>query len=298
MLEIFLAFHYFRRKGRMFWHKAGVVAFIISDTACTVGVCAEVYVALIESPSVDFQKHYADATLLWQASLTVIATYTTASVEQAFLCYIFYALTNRRFISGFFVLTIFVHLGISLAAAGLVAEAGLVAKARKIAMTHRVSEIGAISCAATDILVAAALAVTFHKMEASVTRGRTMRSLIRRLLILSLTSGVIVASFTIIHMVLLLVNNPASTIIFFCQGRAYALTLLSNFLLGVPVDSAVSPANDTSPLSIPGSQSITTPPETFSLHFRTRSQSGNTSSNNNINIPKSPSAPQDKSQSD
>ncbi|KAJ7864916.1 hypothetical protein B0H13DRAFT_2353316 [Mycena leptocephala] len=220
MVEIFLAFQYFQRKGRMFWHKAGVGAFIISDTACT---------------------HYTDATLLWQASLTIIATYTTALVEQAFLCYIFYALTNRRFIAGFLVLTIFIHLGISLAAAGLVAEG------KKIAMTNRVSKIGAISCATTDILVAAALAATFYKMEASLTRGQTLRSLIRRLLILSLTSGVIVASFTIIHMVLLLVRNPASTIFFFCQGRAYALTLLSNFLLGVPVKSAVSQANDTSP---------------------------------------------------
>ncbi|KAJ7871288.1 hypothetical protein B0H13DRAFT_1895782 [Mycena leptocephala] len=281
MLEIFLAFQYFQRKGRMFWHKAGVGAFIISDTACTVGVCAQVYVALIEYPSVDFQKHYTDATLLWQASLTIIATYTTASVEQAFLCYIFYTLTNRRFIAGFLVLTIFIHLGISLAAAGLVAEG------KKIAMTNRVSKIGAISCAITDILVAAALAATFYKMEASLTRGRTLRTLM---------SGVVVASFTIIHMVLLLVRNPASTIFFFCQGRAYALTLLSNFLLGVPVKSAVSQANDTNPLSIPGRESITTP-ETFSLHFHTRSQSGNMSSNN-IGIPKSPSPPQDKSQSD
>ncbi|KAJ7810135.1 hypothetical protein B0H13DRAFT_2384775 [Mycena leptocephala] len=195
MLEIFLAFQYFQRKGRMFWHKAGVGAFIISDTACTVGVCAQVYVALIEYPSVDFQEHYTDATLLWQASLTIIATYITASVEQAFLCYIFYALTNRRFIAGFLGLTIFIHLGISLAAAGLVAEG------KMIAMTNRVSKIGAISCATTDILVAAALAATFYEMEASLTRGRTLRSLIRRLLILSLTSGVIVASFTIIHMI-------------------------------------------------------------------------------------------------
>ncbi|KAJ7834166.1 hypothetical protein B0H13DRAFT_1914198, partial [Mycena leptocephala] len=210
MLEIFLVFQYFQRKGRMFWHKAGVGAFIISDTACTVGVCAQVYVALIEYPSVDFQEHYTDDTLLWQASLTIIATYTTASDKQAVHCWIL-------------VLTIFIHLGISLAAAGLVAEG------KKIAMTNRVSKIGAISCATTDILVAAALAATFYKMEASLTRGRTLRSL---------TSGVIVASFTIIHMVLLLVRNPGSTIFFFCQGRAYALTLLSNFLLGVPVKSA------------------------------------------------------------
>jgi hypothetical protein len=79
-----------------------------------------------------------------------------------------------------------VQLGISLAAAGLVAEG------KKIAMTNRVSKyvvhpvymlvrlmlsrIGAISCAITDILVAAALAATFYKMEASLTRGRTLRT--------------------------------------------------------------------------------------------------------------------------
>jgi hypothetical protein len=50
----------------------------------------------------------------------------------------------------------------------------------------------------------------------------TRNSLIRRLLILSLTSGVVVASFTIIHMVLLLVRNP---------GNHYHLTVetLSHF---------------------------------------------------------------------
>ncbi|KAK7038595.1 hypothetical protein R3P38DRAFT_548171 [Favolaschia claudopus] len=264
MLEIVLAVEYFHRPGRLASHKAGVVVLLCSDLACTIAVCAQVYVALIQYPGVDFEAHYADSTMQWEASLTIFSTYITASVEQAFLCYIFYALAKQRLLTGFLVLNIFVHLGFSCTFA-VVCALGLL-KFRNF------GNIGAVTCAATDFLIAIALAVTFHKMELSlpvVPRRRTIQSLIRRMLILSLTSGLLVASFTIIHMVLLAAGSSVSTIFWFCQGRIYTLTLLSNFLLGVPA----SRANETDPLSIPETTNAPATAETFSLRFRPHGQS-------------------------
>ncbi|KAJ6583856.1 hypothetical protein DFH09DRAFT_1143676 [Mycena vulgaris] len=102
---------------------------------------------------------------------------------------------------------------------------------------------GTIGCAVTDILIAATLSFTFYKLEASHTPARSTHSLVRRLMVLSLTSGVIVASVTLLGMIFLVQGVPVYIVVFFSQGRAYALTVLSNFLLGTPISSTPSKTN-------------------------------------------------------
>jgi len=93
-------------------------------------------------------------------------------------------------------------------------------------------EIGTIACAATDVIIAACLLYTFIRLEKTSVVQVSMRSLLHRLMILILTSGVVVASTTLFTMVFLLRGNiGASTMFFFIQGRVYAVTVLANILI-------------------------------------------------------------------
>ncbi|KAF7364741.1 hypothetical protein MVEN_00343900 [Mycena venus] len=228
MLEIILAFKYFQRPNRPLLHRIGVAIFIVADTACTVGICWQAYLVLLIFPCADLTRVFLNS-LYWPISIVILSTYATASVEQAFLCALFYSLTKRRFITGFLVFTIFFHLGFSWASAALVLKQQNPGGKAFIA-----TQIGAISCAATDFLIAVALSVTFYRLENRTVKGRTTQSILRRLAVLSLTSGCIVASITLLALVTLLKGKNVYIIFFNCQGRAYALTVLANFLLGLP----------------------------------------------------------------
>ncbi|KAJ6585522.1 hypothetical protein B0H19DRAFT_1109890 [Mycena capillaripes] len=235
MLEVILIVKYFRRPNRPLWHKIGVGMFLLSDTACTISICAQVYLTLLVFPCVDISRVFLNS-LYWPISITILSTYATASIEQAFLCYLFYSLTKRRTITGFLVFTIFFHLGFSWASAALVLkERGPGGKA------FTATSIGAISCAVTDVLVAVALGCTFYRLESRVVKGRVIQSILRRLGVLTLTSGFVVASITLVAVINLMLGSSVYVLFFFCQGRAYALTILANFLLGLPTN-ATEPA--------------------------------------------------------
>ncbi|KAF7348165.1 hypothetical protein MSAN_01769400 [Mycena sanguinolenta] len=160
------------------------------------------------------------------------------SVRTTFIGYPdsdFLARTKRRFVTGFLVFSIFFHLGFSYASAGLVLE-----ERNPLGKALTTTQIGAISCAATDCLIAVLLACSFYQMESRTIKGRTTQSILRRLGVLSVTSGFIVASITLIAVVGLLKGENYYTLFFYCQGRAYALTLLANFMMGLPA-GAVEP---------------------------------------------------------
>ncbi|KAJ7231108.1 hypothetical protein C8J57DRAFT_1385556 [Mycena rebaudengoi] len=82
-------------------------------------------------------------------------------------------------------------------------------------------------------MIAAALLYTFIRMDVSAFRGST-HSLLRRLIALFFSSDVIVASGTILSMILMLNGKSAYLLFFYSQGRVYALTILGNFAVGVP----------------------------------------------------------------
>ncbi|KAJ7859895.1 hypothetical protein B0H13DRAFT_1123751 [Mycena leptocephala] len=237
MLEVLLVIKYFRRPNHPLWHKVGVGIFILADTACTFGICAQVYLILLVFPCTDLEGVFVNS-LYWPISITSLSTYVTASVEQGFLCYLLYTVTKRRLITGFFAFTIFLHLGVSLAAVGVVIDERNAEGRADILM-----KIGAISCAVTDVLLAASLAFTVYGMESRVGKPRTIQSLLRRLGVLSLTSGVLAAFTTIAAVTTVMVGSVAFTLFFFVQGRVYAFTILANLLLGFPGKAAPTETN-------------------------------------------------------
>ncbi|KAK7022192.1 hypothetical protein R3P38DRAFT_2959899 [Favolaschia claudopus] len=227
ILEIILAIKYFHRPNRPLWNKIGVGALIFSDTVCTVGICWQTYVELLLYPCIGLTGAGFRNSLYWPIAVTLLSTYMAASIEQGFLCSLFYSLSKQRIITGFLVVSIFLHLGFSWASAALVLK-HRTPNGKSITAT----QIGAISCAVTDFLIAVALSGTFYRMDAGAIKGRWTHNLLRRLGALSLTSGCIVASTTLIAVVTLLKGNNVYIIFFFLQGRMYAVSVLGSFLSG------------------------------------------------------------------
>ncbi|KAF8215133.1 hypothetical protein K438DRAFT_1955122 [Mycena galopus ATCC 62051] len=267
-LEILLAIKFFQRPKRLLWHKIGVTAFVVADTVCTAGICWEAYLVLLVFPCLNLAGEFLDQ-LYWPISVVILATYTTASVEQAFLVALFHSLeiltlTKRRIITGFLVFGIFFHLAFSWASAALVLE-----QQNPGGRAFVATQIGAISCAATDCLIAITLSFTFYRLESRTIKGRTTQSMLRRLAVRSLTCGVIVASITLFSVVTLLKGNDVYPLFFFCQGRAYGLTILANFLLGLPTGYEESDPNASS--RIASSRRVTDTGVVFRVEYGLRS---------------------------
>ncbi|KAF7344966.1 hypothetical protein MVEN_01659300 [Mycena venus] len=208
MLEVVLAVRYFRHSSRSLLHRAGMSAIVASDTLCTFAICAKIYMLVSLYPSQP--PHGFPRFGLETLTVILCSTYATASLAQLFLCALYFNLTKRRVITVLLVFSIVAHLSFSCASAVLVVVTG-----SPLGWALITSKIGAISCAATDSMIAAALLHIFIRMDAtSAFRGST-HNLLRRLIVLFLSSGVIVASTTLLSMILLLNNKPAYSLFFF-----------------------------------------------------------------------------------
>ncbi|KAJ7731909.1 hypothetical protein DFH07DRAFT_991023 [Mycena maculata] len=237
MLEIVLTVRYFQKSSRRpILHRLGVAAIFTFDTACTIAVCAEIY--LIPFMLACRPDSFSPVPTVRFLAVILFTTYGTASLEQLFLCYLYFALTKNRVIAGCLVSSIAVHLAASYASAILSLKAespvGTAFLTSKYGTRFFQPRVGAIACAVTDVMIACTLLHTFVRMEkASAVRVST-HSLLRRLMVMIFTSGVVVASNTLLEMILLVKGNLAYSLFFYAQGRVYALTLLTNFLLGIP----------------------------------------------------------------
>ncbi|KAJ7779811.1 hypothetical protein B0H16DRAFT_726302 [Mycena metata] len=224
--ELILCIRYFSRPSRPLVHKIAVGMLVFFDTVCTVAISIDTALDVMP-PKVSTDPHLVLAPL----TVSIIATYVSAAIAQLFLCNLFYILTGNVFVSIGMLVLIFVHVAFSWAS-GISILTGLTTQGTVLTETT----VGAISCAATDIIISGSLAWKFSRMMArtGVRPQNSARSLVRRVLILTVSSGVACAANTTIMMILLLKRNLAFEFFYTCQGRVYALTILGNFLLGIP----------------------------------------------------------------
>ncbi|KAF7368728.1 hypothetical protein MVEN_00197500 [Mycena venus] len=227
MLEIVLMFRYFQLPSRPLVHRIGVLAIGVLDTICTFAIWANIYIVVLMFPCQS--EFIIPRSSLQILSVILITTYTTASIEQLFLCFLYFSLTKKRMITVFLVFCVAVHLGFSYASAILI-----LVNNTPLGSSFLTSKMGAISCAVTDVMVAAALLFTFVRFQKTIVIRVSMQSLLRRLTVLVFASGVVVASTTLFVMIFLLQGVPAYSLFFYCQGRIYALTILCNFLVSMP----------------------------------------------------------------
>ncbi|KAJ6537002.1 hypothetical protein B0H19DRAFT_1182351 [Mycena capillaripes] len=225
-LEIVLCCRYFARPSRPLVHKIGVATLIVFDTVCTVAIGFGVCMAALRLPITNL------ALFLSPLATQIITTYISAVIAQLFLCNLLFILTGNKIVAGGMWILIFLHLGFSWASAIM-----SLTTLNLGGITFTTTTVGAVLCAATDIIIATSLAWKFWRMMAGTMREHSTRSLLRRVLILSVSSGAICAGNTLLMMILLLRGSEFSEFFFACQGRVYALTLLGNFLVGIPARS-------------------------------------------------------------
>ncbi|KAF7345416.1 hypothetical protein MVEN_01559600 [Mycena venus] len=223
-LELVLCAHYFARPSRPLVNKIGIGIMLLADTVCTVVLCFKLGLAI--SPN---QEHFRFIVAL---AIQIIATYVSAVIAQLNFCHLFYVLTGNKLVSGALLILISIHLGFSWASGILLLRFPRLGPSSGIAFT--VNTVGAVTCAATDLVIAVCLAWKFYKMMQATIPGHGTRSLVRRVLILSVGSGAICAINTLSMLILLLKGSAIFNFLGTIQGRVYALSLLANFLLSIP----------------------------------------------------------------
>ncbi|KAJ7729459.1 hypothetical protein B0H16DRAFT_1586798 [Mycena metata] len=222
--EILLCFRYFSRPSRPLSHKIAVGTLIFADTVCTVAIAFQTAFLLLP-PVITTNIRL----LLAPLAVAIVFTYISAAIAQLFLCNLFYVLTGNIFLTVGLLVLILVHVAFSWAS-GL--SVVLLLQVGGIVFTE--TTVGAISCAATDVIISVSLAWKFSRMMAGTRPKNSTRSLLRRLLIITVSSGLFCAANTFVMMMLLLKGSPVYAFFFACQGRVYALTILGNFLVGIP----------------------------------------------------------------
>ncbi|KAF8194831.1 hypothetical protein K438DRAFT_809294 [Mycena galopus ATCC 62051] len=222
-VELVLCGQYFMRPGRLLVYRIAAGIMIIADTTCTLATSVNVCLTVLGTPLTSFPL------VIVPITVAIFATAISSAVTQLFLCQLFYALTKNRLVTGALLVMIFVHFGFTWSSAILSLTSEGVGSI--VATTN---SVGAAICAATDVIIATALGWTFWRMMEQSSPERKAGSLIRRILILAVSSGAICAGNTLLVTLFLLTSNPA--FFFFCtfQGRVYALTFLGNFLVGIP----------------------------------------------------------------
>ncbi|KAJ7810474.1 hypothetical protein B0H13DRAFT_2148207 [Mycena leptocephala] len=227
MLELVLAVRYFQQSSRPLLHRAGIGAMIASDTLCTFTICAKIYLVVSLYPSGP-PHGFPEFTLQTSAAI-ICSTYTTASLAKLFLCALYFNLTKRRVISAILLFGIVFQLAFGYASAVLLLTTG-----SPYGWAMLISRIGSISSAVMDSMIAAVLLYTFIRMDATSAFRASTHNLLRRLIALFFSSGVIVASTTLLAMILGLSGSSAYLLFFYSEGRVYALTILGNFAVGIP----------------------------------------------------------------
>ncbi|KAF7349019.1 hypothetical protein MVEN_01423100 [Mycena venus] len=208
-LELALCVRYFSRPSRPFLHKLAVGLLVFMDGFCTLSISFSVCLAAVPT------NFTTNLRLLFLPIATeILATNVSAGITQLFLCNLFH---NLRQI-----------------ACSWVSAIALLVTLQLDEFVVKTTSIGAILCAATDVLIAASLAWKFSSMMADTIPEHSRRSLLRQVLILTVSSGAICASNTLLMMTFILKSHPVFYLFFNCQGRVYALTILGNFLVGIP----------------------------------------------------------------
>ncbi|KAJ7461966.1 hypothetical protein FB451DRAFT_1404462 [Mycena latifolia] len=219
---------------------------VVFDTLCTLATCFETQLSLIVFPD-DLDS----VELLKPLAALIYTTYATALVEQYFLCTLYFLLTKNLLVTALLALMVLAHLGL------VFTSATLLLTTQSVFDAFMTTLIGAIFCAGTDMLIAFCLCLKFWQMMTRCSPEGSTRSLIQRIMIMTISSGATTGLNTLIMMILLLKQSPAFQLFLTCQGRIYSLTLLGNFLLGMPFNPASdSVAIQTNPSSRVGTNLV------------------------------------------
>ncbi|KAJ7302961.1 hypothetical protein DFH08DRAFT_945425 [Mycena albidolilacea] len=221
-VELVLCGQYFARPFRPLINKIGLGIMVLADTFCTISICFKVSMAVVPT-----EERYRFVVGL---AVQIITTYITAAITQLSFCNLYYILTGNKLVAGILTILIFVHLGFSWASGILLLR--LPRLGPESGLAFKINIAGAATCVAADVFLAVFLGWQFYQMMQDTIP--MTRSMVRRILILCVGSGALCAANTLVMLILLLKGSPVFNLLGTIQGRVYALSILANFLLGIP----------------------------------------------------------------
>ncbi|KAJ7080502.1 hypothetical protein C8R44DRAFT_69505 [Mycena epipterygia] len=215
-LEIALCFFYMRRWNLGRANKWGFFLMMINDTLGTLCVCANLFLFVVDGVH----------TLEWPVSTLIISSALSAIIEQTFLVHRYWKVTQNTFLSAFIMLVSASHVALSLASVVL----GSPNVNYYIAPGVDMTALASIICTIADLLISLSMVWSLSGIKPV---WRSTQHLIRSVCINALTSGIVVASVTLLAMVTLLIqdlNRIFFTLFFAIMGRVYSLTVVVNFI--------------------------------------------------------------------
>ncbi|KAJ6494081.1 hypothetical protein C8R47DRAFT_397752 [Mycena vitilis] len=215
--------HYFMTYPNDSYVRKGlVVCSLLFTVVALAGAYADVYLPLI--------THWGNIELAlaetWGVPVPVYTIFNglVAVIVNSYLISRYYSLSKNIFLTGFLLVLTLSQFVMTCLSVLLFPGVSNVQKAQKLAL------IWAITSAACDVSIAAALVWTLRGMKTNFTNTKR---LIQRVMISAIQNGVATSAVTIAGMLAVIIRIQTSipTTFFFCLGPLYTLTLLSNFNL-------------------------------------------------------------------
>ncbi|KAH8927918.1 hypothetical protein BT69DRAFT_682377 [Atractiella rhizophila] len=237
-IELLLAHHWYQQR-------------VVKDTA--VLKCAIAFVLVVDTVAVIVSQmgvydyaitHFGEFSYLlgqhWHFIVYELCTALTALVLQTFLLHRYWKLSRNVLISLFLLASTMAAFATSLALAVALVQHATLYLQESLAV-YLTLWLGLE--AATDILIASALVYDLYGFHRRTTVDET-RSILSRLIIMTVETGLLTSLWACIVLVVYLTNrlNTYSAGVAYPLGRGYTLTLLANLLLRNSLRSSGSPS--------------------------------------------------------
>ncbi|EEB91613.1 hypothetical protein MPER_10002, partial [Moniliophthora perniciosa FA553] len=186
-----------------------LTASLFVDTACTAVVCYNVYLYLVDTK-------ISQSIQPWTLPATILLTYTSSLIEQGFYAHRYWKISRNTFITSVIVVFIFTHVVF-----GFIS--GIWTAVRpEVEFSLRSQR------QPTDLVIAICMVWKLRSIETTYAQTQ---SLIRRVSIQAVTSGIFASTATIIMLVLLFTSLNGFYVLFASLGRLYTLTVLINLIV-------------------------------------------------------------------
>ncbi|KAG7095757.1 hypothetical protein E1B28_006463 [Marasmius oreades] len=209
-MEVTLSAYFFQCHKTNRYQKFSLGGSLFLDTVCSAVVCYYTWLR-IDDPMIES----------WSRGIITILTYFVSVCEQLYLVHRYWIIARNRVVVFFVLLGAIVHLVfgfisglLSLVVPGSVHSYGI------LSLT-----IAAVTCAATDLLIAINI---FYATRNIDTINPSTQSLLFRLSIIGISSGIVTATATTLKIILLFTSLRGFAFLFNLVGRIYTLTIVVN----------------------------------------------------------------------
>ncbi|KAF9260682.1 hypothetical protein L218DRAFT_962262 [Marasmius fiardii PR-910] len=212
-MEITLGAYFFLNHKQNQFQKFILGSALLLDFLCTAVQCYNAWLHLDVL-----------TTQTWCLGVSIMLTYVVSVLEQLYLVHRYWIIAQNKIVVSLIFLGVIVHLAFGFITGVYV----LVIREFVYHFGVPASMVAAVTCAVTDLFIAINI---FHTARSIDTSDSSTQSLLYRLSILAISSGVVTATATTLMIVLLFTKLEAFTFVFNLIGRIYVLTIVVNCIV-------------------------------------------------------------------